>query len=309
MPNETTHRIYVLLGCTACGKAAVGQELARRTGARILSVDSMKIYRRMDIGTAKPSAAVRAEIPHYGIDLVEPSETFSVARYVEHADAAIAATRAAGAIPLAVGGTSLYLKALIEGLFEGPGADATLRAELSAQGAPALHEELAKVDPTAAERINPKDKKRIIRALEVFHRTGRPISDLQTQWDSPTRRYEAVLLGLRRAKEDQNRRINARVKVMIRRGLREEVERLSAEPAGLADPAAQAVGYAELLAQLRGECDFDSAVEAIKIHTRRLAKKQRTWQRRFAGAAWFDLAPDESPETTADRILQATTFE
>ena len=300
------HRVYVILGCTGCGKGSVGRSLARAVGGRILSVDSMKVYRRMDIGTAKPSAAVRAEIPHHAVDVVEPSESFSVARYVELADRAVEETRAAGAVPLAVGGTSLYLKALAEGLFEGPGKDEALRADLQQKvhrdGSAELHAELTRLDPAAAGRIHPNAARRIVRALEVYHATGRPISDLQQQWDSPRGRHDLVLIGLRRERDDQSRRINARVKGMVEAGLVEEVRDLLDEPAGLSDQAAQAVGYAELIEHFHGQVPLEEAIEEIKIHTRRLAKKQRTWQRRFAGVRWFDLEPKEPPERTAERI-------
>ncbi|MHC4561514.1 MAG: tRNA (adenosine(37)-N6)-dimethylallyltransferase MiaA [Planctomycetota bacterium] len=307
------HKLYFILGCTGCGKAAVGQELARRLGGEILSVDSMKIYRRMDIGTAKPSAEVRAEIPHHGIDLVEPSEGFSVAQYVDCADQAIQAIHAAGAISLAVGGTSLYIMALSQGLFEGPSADPALREQLKAraayEGPDALHRELSAVDPAAADRIHPNDERRIVRALEVFHTTGRLISKLQQQWDAPQQRYDCVFVGLRRDKADQSGRINRRVGRMIDAGLKDEVAVLLAEPDGLSDQASAAVGYAEWLAHFRGELTEDQAVERIKINTRRLAKKQRTWQRRFANVQWFDLAEDDTPAGVADCILSSISFD
>ncbi len=301
-------KLLVILGCTASGKGSLGRELARRLGGRIVSVDSMKVYRRMDIGTAKPPADALAEIPHYCVDVVEPSEAYSVARFVEDADAGIAQTRAAGAVPLAVGGTSLYLKALIEGLFEGPSAVPELRAELSerieVEGAPALHGELARVDPDAAGRIHPNDAKRIIRGLEVYRATGVPISEHQRQWEAGRSRHHCRLIGLRRSREDQSRRINVRAKRMIDAGLRDEVAALLAEPAGLSDQAAQAVGYAEMIDHLQGRCTLDEALERIKINTRRLAKKQRTWHRRFAGVEWIDLASDDTVADVADRVME-----
>jgi len=306
-------KVYFIIGCTACGKGAVGRMLARRLGGQIVSVDSMKIYRRMDIGTAKPSAAVRAEIPHWCVDVVEPSESYSVAQFVRCADDVIASIRAAGAIPFAVGGTSLYIKLLSQGLFEGPSADPEiceqLRRRAQAEGLAALHAELACVDPLAASRIHPNDARRIVRALEVHLATGKPISSLQSQWDEESARYDCVFIGLRRDKADLNRRINARVKIMVDAGLRDEVASLLAEPAGLSDQAAQAVGYAEVIEHLHDEIDFEKAVELVKINTRRLAKKQRTWHRRFPGVNWFDLAPDEPPERTVERILAAVRFE
>jgi len=303
------HRLYFIIGCTASGKGSLGRELARRLVGQIVSVDSMKIYRRMDIGTAKPSQAVRAEIPHHCIDIVEPSESFSVAQFVERADRAIGEIASAGAVALAVGGTSLYIKALSEGLFEGPSADERtrqhLRARVAAEGLSALHAELAAIDAEAAARIHPNDERRIVRALEVYHATGTPITALQRQWDSGQRRYEAVFIGLRRDKADQGRRINLRAKMMLDAGLADEVAALLAEPGGLSGQAAQAVGYAELIDYIKGLCSLDEAFEQIKINTRRLAKKQRTWHRRFAGVTWFDAAPDETPEALAARVIEA----
>jgi len=306
--NRLMHRLYFIIGCTAGGKGALGRELARRLGGQIVSVDSMKIYRRMDIGTAKCSLAIRAEIPHHCIDIVEPSESFSVAQFVARADRAIGEIAAAGSVALAVGGTSLYIKALSEGLFEGPSADEQtrqhLRARAAAEGLAALHAELAAVDAAAAERIHPNDERRIVRALEVYHATGTPITALQRQWDSGRRRYEAVFIGLRRDKADQARRINLRAKMMLDAGLADEVAALLAEPAGLSSQAAQAVGYAEMIDYLMGRCSLDEAFELIKINTRRLAKKQRTWHRRFAGVTWFDATPDETPENLAARVIE-----
>jgi len=310
--NRGVTRLYFILGCTAVGKGAVGRELARRVGGQIVSVDSMKVYRRMDIGTAKPPPEVRAEIPHHCIDLVEPAEGFSVAQYVAAADAAIATVTAAGAAPLAVGGTSLYIKALAEGLFAGPSADAAFRDELKrragAEGLAALHAELAAVDAEAAARIHPNDQRRILRALEVHRATGSAISDLQKQWDSGQRRYDCVFIGLRRDQEDLNHRINTRVKRMIEAGLEREVAALLAEPAGLSMQAAAAVGYAEIIAHLGGRMTREEAVERIKINTRHLAKKQRTWHRRWQDVRWFDLSPDAAPEATAEEILRQVDF-
>ena len=306
-------KLYFILGCTACGKATVALELARQLGGQILSVDSMKIYRRMNIGTATPSKEAQGEIPHHGINIVEPSESFSVAQYVEVADTAITAIRKQGAIPLTVGGTSLYIKALSEGLFEGPSGDPEYREQLkqriSVETTQGLHEELARIDPISAERIHPNDERRLIRALEVFHKTGTPISQLQTQWDASEKRYDCVMIGLRREKESQSHRINMRVKKMVDMGLLGEVESLLDEPEALSKQASQAVGYTEVIAHLRGEYCFDKAVEKIKIHTRRLAKKQRTWYRRWDAVKWFDIEEDELPEVTAQRILKEVHFD
>lgn len=304
-------KVYFILGCTACGKGAAGRDLARRVGGQIVSVDSMKIYRRMNIGTATPTAEQLARTPHHCIDVVEPSESFSVARYVDCADQAIERICDAGQVALAVGGTSLYVKALSEGLFAGPPGDADVRAEIKAQGdrigLEALHAQLAAVDRAAAERIHPNDARRIVRALEVYRTTGTPISELQSQWGGALR-HDCTFIGLRRGKDDQSRRINARVRRMMELGLPDEVAALQGEPAGMSRQAAAAVGYAEILAHFRGEMTLDQAIERIKINTRRLAKKQRTWHRRFSDVRWFDLAVDETPESAVERIMREVDF-
>jgi len=301
--------IMLLLGCTASGKSAVALELAPRLNAEILSVDSMQVYRRMDIGTAKPTAAERAAAPHHLIDVVEPGESFSVARFVDLAERAIADITARGRRVLALAGTPLYLMGLMYGLFDGPAADVAFRAELrrraEQEGNAALHAELASVDPESADRIHPNDLKRIERALEVWHATGRTLSEQQQQWSASTLRFPAAVVGLRRTREDNARRINARVRQMIEQGLVGEVRSLLAEPAGLGEQAGQALGYAEIIAHLGGRLPLDEAIERIKINTRRLAKHQRTWFRKFPMTTWVDVEADDTASSTAARLLTA----
>jgi tRNA dimethylallyltransferase len=298
--------MILFLACTASGKSAAAMELAPRLNAEILSIDSMQVYRRMDIGTAKPTPAERAAVPHHLIDVAEPSKSFSVSRYVELADAAIADIHARGRRVLAVAGTPLYLMGLMHGLFDGPSADegfrAHLRARASREGTPALHAELEKIDPRASERIHPNDLKRIERALEVFHLTGRPLSEQQVQWDAGALRYPAVVVGIRRSREDVSRRIRLRVEAMIETGLVEEVRALAGE---LGEQSRQAVGYAEILAHLRGACSLGDAVERIKINTRQFAKHQRTWFRKFPMTQWVDVEPDEATKSINERLWQA----
>ncbi len=300
------HRVYVIMGCTASGKASLAVELARRLGGQILSVDSMKIYRGMDIGTAKPPAALREAVRFHGIDVADPwaGAAFTVHDYVKLADAAIESIVGAGDIVLAVGGTNLYLKALIEGLFEGPGSSPSFRAELkaraAAEGTDRLHAELAEADPTAAERIHPNDLRRIVRALEVHHLTGTPISELQTQWDAGGHRYDCRILLLRRERAGANARINARVQRMMDEGLLEEVRRLIDDPRGLNDQAGAALGYAEIARHLAGEWSLDEAVEQIKIHTRQFAKNQRTWFRHFRQAVPLEVTAEAPVEPMVD---------
>ena len=302
-------RIDVLIGCTASGKSGTGLELARACGGEIVSIDSMKIYRHMDVGTAKPSAEARAEIPHHMIDVAEPSESFGLGRYVEMADDAIRDIVARGKRAIVVGGTMMFVRGLIEGVFEGPGADPAYRAELRGraerEGSAVLHGELAKIDPEAAARIHPNDLRRIERAMEVYHVSGKPITELQQQWGQSRERYDCRLVALRRPKEEASRRINVRVKRMIDAGLVDEVRLLLAEPEGIGEQAAQAVGYAEISDHLAGKLSLDEAVEQIKINTRRLAKHQRTWMRRIPGIQWVDLEADDSAPEVAARVLEA----
>ena len=299
-------RATMIVGCTACGKGSLGRELARRTGGEIVSLDSMKIYRRMDIGTAKPSISDRRTIPHHLIDAAEPSEEFSVARYVELSSRAIADITRRGKPIFVVGGTILYLKALTEGLFEGPGADATVRARLheraESEGSSGLHRELQIVDPGAAERIHPNDLKRIVRALEVYELTGQPISALQSQWNRNDAADTFMILGLRREKEDQSRRINQRVHRMIEAGWVEEVQLLLDEPTPLSATARKATGYGEIIEHLAGRMSLEEAVESTKITTRRFAKSQRTWLRRIRGIEWYELSESDTDADIADRL-------
>ena len=301
--------MVLLLGGTASGKSAASLLLARRLDAEILSIDSMQVYRRMDIGTAKSTPEERSQIQHHLIDVAEPSESFSVARFVEMADRAIADIAGRGKTILALAGTPLYLMGLMYGMFDGPSADEAFRASLrkraAAEGTEVLHGELSKVDPAAAERIHPNDLKRIERALEVFHQTGRPLSEQQRQWAAGVLRYPAIVVGIRRDKEEQSKRINQRVRDMIEAGLVEEVRRLLAESPPMSQQARQALGYAQIIDHLEGRCSLDEAIEQIKIQTRQFAKHQRTWFRKFAMAHWLDIADDEPAEKITARILDA----
>lgn len=297
-----------IIGCTGCGKGSLGRELAQRTGGEIVSLDSMKVYRRMDIGTGKPSPQVRSEVPHHVIDVVDPWEEFSVAGYVEHAERAIADLQARGKPVFVVGGTPLYLKALTEGLFEGPGADPEIRARLreqaKAHGLAALHRCLRGIDPDAADRIHPNDLRRIVRAIEVFEVAGKPISTLQAQWDRGRTRYDHVLIGLNRERADQNHRTNERVRRMMEAGLVDEVKSLLVEPRPLSSVARKALGYAEIIRHLEGSIPLADAIEMIKINTRQFAKAQRTWFKRFRDIEWIDLTADATANEVADELLK-----
>jgi len=275
--------VLAIIGATGSGKSELAFGIARRTHAQILSVDSMQVYRGMDIGTAKATPLERREVPHHLIDIVEPNQTFTVARFVELADVVIAQTS-----PLvAVGGTPLYFKALFEGMFEGPGGDTELREKFRALGNEELHRRLTEVDPAAAQRIHLNDIKRLIRALEVHELTGKPISSLQNEWTSGRARHPVRWVGLDWERDALNRRINARVKQMIAAGWLDETRELLRRYGELSKTAAEATGYRELIAHLRGEISLEDAIEQIKIATRQLARRQMKWFRRFPNVGWI----------------------
>ncbi len=302
--------MLLIIGCTASGKGTLAFNLAKKLNTSIISVDSMKVYRRMNIGTAKPSRQAREKIKHHLIDIVEPSEPFSLGRYMELADQTIEKLKRSQQGPIiAAGGTAMYIRALLEGIFSGPPSNHELRNSLKKQalehGNAFVYAQLQQIDPKAAQRIHPNDQKRIIRAIEVYKLTGKPISELQKQFFTENYRYNWHIIGIRRSKADNNHRINARVKKMYNLGLVDEVKSLLNEPSGLSPQAAQAVGYAEIIDYLNGKYDsLDDAFEKIKINTRRLAKSQRTWFKRFKNVTWFDVNPDETSETITERVLK-----
>jgi tRNA dimethylallyltransferase len=298
----TAARLLVILGPTASGKSDLALRVARRTAAEILSVDSMTVYRGMDIGTAKPTPHERAEVIHHLIDVVNPNETFAVARFVELADAIIADARSRNVPLIATGGTPLYYKTLFEGMFEGPGADAELRSKLAALGNEQLHRRLAEVDPAAAQRIHLNDTKRLVRALEVYELTGRPISSLQTEWTTPGHRHDAIWFGLLWDKDALNRRINARVKAMIAAGWVDETRQLLERHGAFSKTASEATGYHEILEHVRGRMPLDDAIEQIKIGTRQLARRQMKWFKRFPNVEW--LRGDVPVDANVERVLQ-----
>lgn len=300
---------WFVTGATASGKTAVGLALAEALGGEILSLDSMAVYRGMDIGTAKPDAAEQAQAPHHLIDLREPHEEFSVADYVAAATAAVEAIRSRGKQAIFVGGTPMYLKCLLRGLFEGPGADWELRRELEAEleqvGVAALHERLTLVDPVAASNIHPNDARRIVRAMEVFRATGRPISHQQLEFDDARPAEACRVFVLRRERGDQHARIEGRVEAMMAEGLVEEVRALTADGKSLGRSAGQAVGYREVLEHLAGEHDLPRTVERIQARTRRFAKRQATWFRSLSECRFVEVAADEPVGSIAKRIGEA----
>ncbi len=294
-PADRLPPIVILTGPTAAGKSALALELAAAVGGEIVSADSMQVYRYLDIGTAKPTAAERRRVPHHLIDLVDPAEAYHVGRFREDAARAIAAVAGRGRVPLVVGGTALYLKVLTEGLAPGPGRDPEVRARLEARWdrgeAEALWRELQGADPPLARRLHPNDRTRVIRGLEVWLLTGRGLSEVQGEHGFRDRPYRALWLGVGGERGALADRIDRRVVRMMEAGWVEEVRRLVALGYGAETPGLQALGYRQLLAHLAGETSLDETVEAIQRETRRFAKRQMTWFRRWP-LTW--LAPEDA---------------
>ncbi|MBI4712119.1 MAG: tRNA (adenosine(37)-N6)-dimethylallyltransferase MiaA [Planctomycetes bacterium] len=302
--------MYILLGPTASGKSSVAFNLAQELNAEIISIDSMKIYRGMDIGTAKPSVEQRQQVRYHLIDIVNPWEPYNTSMFLKDCDDAIAGIKSRGKIPLLVAGTPLYLKVVLHGMFSGPGSDESVRKSLESvaaeKGSDYLHRELQAVDPVKAGQLHPNDAKRIIRALEVYTITGKPISSLQTQFNKQSLRYDAKVTGLRRAKTDLHNRINVRVDQMFAKGLVKEVAKLVDSKDGLSREAAQAVGYKEVISHLKGEITLDAAKELVKTNTHQLAKHQMTWfTERSLGVPikWVDIKGDDSAADISRRVL------
>jgi tRNA dimethylallyltransferase len=290
MLPEPFSRALILTGPTGSGKTRLALDLAGRVGAEIVCMDSMTLYRGMDIGTAKPTPEEQARVPHHLLDVLEPWESASVAWWLERAAACCREIESRGRRILFVGGTPLYVKALLRGLFEGPPADESLRARLSTeaeqQGRAALHDRLARVDPVSAARLHPNDLKRVVRALEVYQLTGRPLSSWQTQWTEeksgdPSSPRCCFYLDLPR--ELLYQRIDARVRQMVAGGWIEEVRQLRELPRPLSREASQALGYRELLAHLEGQASLEETIRLIQTRTRQFAKRQLSWFRHLPG--------------------------
>jgi len=282
-------RIVALVGPTGSGKTELSLQLATRWNAEIVNADSRQVYRRLDIGSAKPTAAQRALAPHHLLDVVDPEELFDCARYRQLASAAIADITRRGKRVLLVGGTGLYLKVLLRGVFAGPSRDPVLRARLESQEATepgSLHRQLGTIDPATAARVHAHDRMRVIRALEVWELTGKPISAWQAEHAFAEAPFETLLLGLSLPRAELYARVTARCETMVRHGLIEEVQALYASGLDPALPALRSLGYREIGEYVRGSCDLPAALAAMAQATRRFAKRQLTWFRADPRIVW-----------------------
>ncbi len=299
---------WFLTGPTASGKTAVGLELATLIDAEIISLDSMALYRGMDVGTAKPTARERARVPHHLIDIIDPSEEYSVAQYVDAARQVVREITSRGRTPLFVGGTPLYLKALLRGIFKGPPADWPLRQRLhelaEQEGDQALHARLAQIDPASAARLHAADHRRVIRAIEVFEKTGRSMSQWQQQFDRARPAEACRVFALILPRDELVRRIDLRVDAMFASGWVDEVRRLMAGHTPPGRTAGQAVGYREIFAHLRGERGLDETIELVKLRTRQFAKRQMTWLRSLSECRFLFVSGEFEPADVAREIAE-----
>ena len=298
---------WFLAGPTASGKTAVGCELAERLGGEIVSLDSMSLYRGMDIGTAKPDMAARARVPHHLIDILDPHEEYSLAQYVRSAESVSREIIERGRVPLFVGGTGLYLRGLLRGVFEGPAADWALRQALEQfaerEGHLALHAQLGRIDPALAARLPPTDLRRVILGIEVFELTRLPLSVQQREAPLPETERPRHVFWLRPPRVWLYERIDRRVDEMFRSGLIYEVERLLADARAPGKTARQALGYKEVIEHHEGGTPIEETIALVKTRTRQFAKRQHTWFRNLEECTAIEISGAETPAEIARQLF------
>jgi tRNA dimethylallyltransferase len=295
----------LIAGPTAVGKSEIALRLAEQLGGEIISTDSMQVYRGLDTGTAKPSPAERARVPHHLIDICELAEAFDAAQFIRLAQQAVEEIQARGRVPIFCGGTGLYFKAFLSGLGEAPSANPELRAELEASSFETLLRELRERDPVAYEKIDKQNPRRVIRAVEVIRLTGKKFSEQRAEWKAQCAvPVKTNFYCFTRPSADLHTRINARVDAMFARGLVDETRELLQH--GLAEnkTAMQAIGYRQVVEHLRGERSLAETIKQVKIRTRQFAKRQLTWFRRQLDPEWIELKPDESLEKVIQKIAK-----
>ena len=304
--NKIVDNCWFLTGPTASGKTPLGFELAEQLGAEIISLDSMAVYRDMDIGTAKPNMEYRQRISHHLLDLTSPQDDFSLAQYLEYAYQAIKEIQARDRQVLFVGGTPLYLKCLLRGVDSGPPPDWKFREEVQRElhttGSQALHHRLHQVDPLAAAKLHPNDTRRIIRALEVYKNTGQPLSHRQLHFEDPPVEQSNRVFALDWPRDQLHERIHQRVDAMFEMGLVEEVQLLVKKYGNLGRTARQAVGYREVLEFLAGSTDLNEAKNKVKTRTRQFSKRQGTWFRSLSECRFIPISGQVKPQKIVQQI-------
>ena len=302
--NSVSTPIFIA-GPTAVGKSEIALRLAEKIGGEIISADSMQVYRGLDIGTAKPSPAERARVPHHLIDICELTENFDAAQFIRLAQKAVAEIQSRGRVPVFCGGTGLYFKAFLSGLGEAPATNPKLRAELEATPFEALLRELRERDPAAYEKIDKQNPRRVIRAVEVIRLTGKKFSEQRAEWKSEVRSQKSEkAFCFTRSSPDMHARINARVDAMFARGLVAETRELLQHGLEQNKTAMQAIGYRQVVEHLRGERDLAETIELVKSRTRQFAKRQLTWFRRHGNMEWIELKPGDTPEGGVQKICE-----
>jgi tRNA dimethylallyltransferase len=304
MPEKTLPKVLVITGPTATGKTRIGIELAKTLEGEIISADSRQVYKLMDIGSAKPSLEERKGVPHHLIDICFPDQTYSAGLFAKDAKILIEQILNRGKMPIIVGGTGLYLKALIQGIFAGPGADPKIRERLNQEveqyGLHKVYERLQQLDPVAAAKISPKDRIRTIRALEVYELTGKPMSYWQSQKESISSRFKFICFGINLDRKKLYERINLRVDQMMERGFLDEVKNIHQLGYSFDWPALRTFGYLDMHDYLQGKIGLEDAVEKFKQKTRNFAKRQLTWFRHQLDLTWIE-AEIENP---VEAVLQ-----
>ena len=299
--------LVVLLGPTAVGKTGIAMPVAQALGTDILTADSRQVYRGMDIGMDKPRLADRGGVAHRLIDVIDPDESFNVGQYRRLALAEIGRLHREGRVAFMVGGTGLYIRAVVRGLWDGPPADWVFRRELMdlarTNGPDYLHRRLEEVDPELAGRLHTRDFVKIVRGLEAYHATGRPLSELHRQHGFEDRPFTTLLIGLVRDRDELYRRIDARVDSQLAHGLVEETRRLLGQKFSRDLGSMKGLGYRQISAYLEGECPYEEAVRRLKRDTRHFAKRQLTWFRKEPDIRWLSLKGHESPAESAARVL------
>jgi tRNA dimethylallyltransferase len=301
-----------IAGPTAVGKSEIALQLAEKIGGEIISADSMQVYRGLDLGTAKPSPAERARVPHHLIDICDLTENFDAAQFIRLAQKAVAEIQSRNHVPIFCGGTGLYFKAFLSGLGEAPATNPELRAELEAASFESLLRELRERDPAAYEKIDKQNPRRVIRAVEVIRLTGKKFSEQRAEWkvgssrcdDRTAQRAVPTMFCFTRAPAELHTRINFRVDEMFHRGLVAETEQLLKRGLEQNKTAMQAIGYRQVAEHLRGERALAETIELVKSRTRQFAKRQLTWFRRQLDPEWIELKPDESLEECAQKICE-----